>query len=572
MGKTRRLSVILTILVVFTVAIIGYIIFLLINHNKEEDTDTKNQKTELSKVGEYKEVPQDSWAFKEDQAIELVKMFRVVTHPDAEENKEETVEQLIRRGFLQEQEKMKFLVPDDWLANHLKPNQPYYEVRFKFKDNLVEVGPVWVVDLETKHVIAINEWAKKIQHVKRVKNNLYLGRLDEVTQAIVNHKFESGIKLGTLLQLHFFKKMEKNPNNKLIGWTIVHEREEIYHAYFQWQEKGNKTYAEWLFDLKNRKLTPMGILARDFMAEGVDFNAKDMPNILPKNYNPETKDIKKRWINDDKKYCKDNKNECRAKVKILEQQDLMEAVGWFLTTKASNEQFLICKKTKGCIWTEDKQRDTFNEQFMKCKQNNKCAWNAEKQEGVFIVFYSFQLDPKAPPENIEWSVDLNTGKINPLKSVTALKNKLLAKGLGTDTNNIDEKTMPDIMPNGYDPSIADLNARWVGEAKKKCAKSSNTCMALGKILAETDLVKSIQLLLTTKADHIQFQQCKDDRKCGWRAKKQKKVYNIIYSYKLDNRTNDPPKKIGWQVNLDQDSIDPLGAVSEMAFWAVHYRL
>ena len=401
---------------------LGYIIYSRSNSNVVQD---------MEQIKSRKYLIQDKFAGREAEAIEIVKKFQVldpkymdavIEHKKsgAEINvrkKRVTIESLVNKQFLEKRFNMNFLKRGEWRALHLDTDtevgadqtpDPQYEVYLDYQDEAVTVGPVWIVDLETKIVVPRNAMAsifdRNLLNYATVEENLK--RPESVVHAITAHKFDVGIDLGGVFLLHFLKLTSdpKHSNDEIIGWTVMHEFEDDYSAYFQWKELGENKVAKFRFNWASKSLEPKGLLAIDLMAAGENMEKVEPVDIYPREYTnnlgiPRTE----RWTRGHACRSKDYRDICTAFVKVLEQTEFINAMAWLLTNGEPNA----------------------NRRVEQCKNDRKCNWvtkiatgenNPKNKQSLVEIGYKYELNNR--DNFVRFLVDSEKETITPLDKIS----------------------------------------------------------------------------------------------------------------------------------------------------------
>lgn len=371
----------------------------------------------------------DPFANRELDAIELVQKYKVLSpeyiaaYDEAQKSGKApsvdpsyvTIESLVENDFLEKRFNMEFLKRGTWRALHLDTDtgemqipDPQYEVYLDYQDEAVTVGPVWIVDLETGIVVARNDMAsvfeQTIYNYQKVAENLK--RPASVVRAIISHKFDVGIDLGGVFLLHFLKlaNASGHENDRIIGWTVMHEFQDDFSAYFQWVEREETRVAKFRFNWKSKSLEPRGLLAIDLMAAGDNMQSIKPVDIYPKEY---TNDLHiprtERWIKGHSCRSRDYQMLCTAFVKVLEQQEFVNAMAWLLTNGEAdaNRRIDQCKEDKKCRWRPRQAADEFN-------PNNRAD--------LIEISYEYELNGR--PHSVHFLVDSAKEIVTPLDKLS----------------------------------------------------------------------------------------------------------------------------------------------------------
>lgn len=371
-------KLIIVALVVVIVALLGLAGTMAYRIASKSNSGQDNSGTEQAAV--YKAVAPDPFAGRENDAIDIVRSYKVFAPAyidavyDAVKNSRPvgdvpmervTVDSLVESQFLEKHLNMSFLKRGAWRALHLDTDSgdvqtpdPLYEVYLDYTDESVVVGPVWIVNLQSNTVIARNNMAaafdRTIGNYEQIESDLK--RSGGVVRAITSHKFDSGIDLGGVLLLYFLKKTtdSKHVDDQIIGWTVMHELEDEFSAYFQWKELSETRVAKFRFNWDTKRLTPVGLYAADLMSIGNNMSAVEPVNIYPNEY---TNNLhiprNERWPRNHSCRKGEYKALCTAFVKVLEQQEFVSAMAWLLTNGEANasRRVNMCKEKRECGWT-----------------------------------------------------------------------------------------------------------------------------------------------------------------------------------------------------------------------------
>lgn len=276
-----------------------------------------------------------------------------------------------------------------------KHGSSYFLVTYAFKDAQITVGPQWLVDLKTNKVIAKNLPALMTTSPKKGRASKYYDKNDEIISTIAAHRFESKINLAGALLLYFESREDTDKDDTILGWTVQHERGNLFKAYFQWVENKEPTYAEFEFDFDAKALKAINLQAANIMRVGDAFSKKRV-SIMPSTYDASAR-RGQRWIGRSKKVCKKNKAGCRALDIILSDRATIESIEWLLTAQANT-----------------------SEAFVKCIEERRCRWiPMPKAKNGFSVKYMYRLGNDAD-KSIAWDVDLRKRKIKPSDRVSNL--------------------------------------------------------------------------------------------------------------------------------------------------------
>lgn len=389
--------------------VLGLGVYILITFTKKAETVvvTRIIKDEGSQVEK-----KNPWEDKGDTAITIVKRQQVIVPITPAEGdkkskkddapKEETVslgDLLKREEFLTKTLKMPASSKPKWTAEwwgETKFGPSFFLVSFSVKDANITVGPEWLVDLKKAKIVPKNVLARVAQQPVKGKQDEFYDKHQQVVSALASHRFESKLNLAGALLMYFEQREEGTKDDKILGWTIEHDRGPLFKAYFQWIEAGEPTYAEFEFDYNRKALKASNLQAANVMRIGEDFEKKERAQIRPGSYDAEAKPGK-RWTGPARKACKSSRarNKCKALAMMFQQREIVEALEWLLTAQVEDaDQFEMCKKKRNCSWT-----------------------SKQEAKDVYKVSYIYNLkknkDPKAKGTRVSWAVNLKSGKIVP---------------------------------------------------------------------------------------------------------------------------------------------------------------
>jgi len=326
-----------------------------------------------------------------------------------------SIDTLVEQQFLEKRFNMNFLRRGEWRALHLDMDtgetqipDPQYEVYLDYHDESVTVGPVWIVDLETGVVIPRNDMAsvfeQTVYNFDQIVENLK--RPGSVVRAIISHKFDVGIDLGGVFLLHFLKLTNRpgHQDDRIIGWTVMHEFQDDFSAYFQWVERDEVRVAKFRFSWKSKSLEPRGLIAIDLMAAGENMSAIKPVDIYPKGYVnnlhiPRTE----RWPRDHSCRKREHRQICTAFVMVLEQQEFIAAMGWLLTNGEADasHRFEKCNEARLCGWSMDEASGELN---------------PGNREDLFEIRYRYELNDRK--QSVSFLVDSEKETITPLDKLS----------------------------------------------------------------------------------------------------------------------------------------------------------
>jgi hypothetical protein len=347
------------------------------------------------------------WADQGDAAIALVRRVRAKSPVEAsrrgqpEEPNKTFGELLEDESFVKEKLKVGTATAKGWQATWWGETQhgpSFFLVRYVFEDENIAVGPTWLVDIRSQKVVAKNVLAAVVEDPQEGVKSDYFDKAQQVVSAMTNHRFSNRMNLAGALLLYFEKRAEGADEDTILGWTIDHERGNLFRAYFQWSEGKARTYAEFEFDFDARALRPVNLQAAQIMRVGEDFPSTERVSIMPGSYDPKERVAARRWLGGARQVCQSpqHRDNCRAMATLLDQSELVEALEWLLTAQAKTA-----------------------EEFEECKEARRCRWHAENLgEGKYRVNYHYKLDETE--QTISWEVLLGKESIEPVDRVSQL--------------------------------------------------------------------------------------------------------------------------------------------------------
>ncbi len=342
------------------------------------------------------------WATLGPKAIEIVQRERLSVPEDlsvlSDEDKEiddaemtkTTIGELIRDdAFIKDILKLDDLEKVGWEATwwgETRYGESFYLVRYAFKDAHITVGPAWLVDYTAVEAVPKNIMARVVTDPVKAIDEEHYDKHQQVVSALASHRFESGLTLGGALLMHFEQREDSEKGDTILGWTIEHDRNDLFKAYFQWVEAGEPTYAEFEFDYDKKALKASNLQAADVMRIGEDFDKTQRADIKPESYDP-NKRGRRRWT---KGACKRRPRlgPCRSLAAMVEQAEIVEALEWLLTAQAESAEV-----------------------FEECKEAKRCKWGIKEKDGAddtYLISYIYDLEGKEE-KRVGWEVALKKG-------------------------------------------------------------------------------------------------------------------------------------------------------------------
>lgn len=398
------LQIALGVIIVLIVVVGGITIFAL---TRDAETVIMQELAEESTSARERRNP---WADQGDVAIAMVSRLSVSGDPGVEIDGNVNVGALLENEqFVAERLKITTGEPQGWSAEwwgETRFGPTFYLVRYGFLDENVIIGPTWLVNLErnSQRAVPKNVLAEVATNPSRGMRSDYYDQARQVVAAMTNHTFPSRINLGGALLRYFDGREAEGDDDRVVGWTVDHNREELFRAYFQWTEGGTHTYAQFEFDFDQRALRPVNLQAHEIMRIGEEFEPFEKVSIMPRTYDPSVLRPDHRWQGAARRQCtsRQHRNPCRALATILDDGELIETLEWMLTTDENSAAAF-----EQCQQVQDGQR------------RPNCQWRPEEQEdGSFRVRYLYKLGDEE--EEIAWDVYLSEERVVPVDQVAEL--------------------------------------------------------------------------------------------------------------------------------------------------------
>ena len=199
------------------------------------------------------------------------------------------------------------------------------------------------------------------------------------------------------------------------------------------------------------------------------------------------------------------------------------------------------------------------------------GWTVNHSHGEMFRAY-FQWTDDGAYVYAEFEYDYEEQALRP---VNLQANEIMAIG-----EEFDPLDRVDVYPGMYDPDEPIERNRWQGPAQDWCQQRDNrdSCEALATILSERTMMETLEWTLTEDGDSFEvYEECKsvdedaggdEPPDCRWlRDHQEDRVWRIRHVYDL----GDGEGEIAWEVDLDEETITPVDAVSELAYRAVRPR-
>ena len=411
--ETRTLLQVVLGIIFSAVAVIGVLIVYELTRSPET---TIIQKT-FQQETDQEEVEKNKWEDRQKEAVDLVEETKLGELSEKgreifeleEEDEPPTIgEALENQRFVTDLLKIEGPKRSGWEAEwwgETKYGAHFYLVRHGFEDGEITVGPTWLVSLKDEKVVPKNIEARVATNPEQAVDSEYYDKADEVVSAMIKHTFESGVSLAGTLLVYFEQRAENKEDDTIIGWTIQHDRENLFKAYFQWKEGNQPTYAEFEFDYERKALKAVNLHAGNIMRVGESFEEREPVNILPSSFDPEANRPSEQWTGRAAKAYEREKyrDRFRALGTVLNDDDLVSALEWLLTAQAKTA-----------------------EDFEKCREPQdgskpKCRWKPEEQEEeLYRVTYLYDLGGGDKKIKFDVHLDEEEHPIKPVGRVSTL--------------------------------------------------------------------------------------------------------------------------------------------------------
>jgi hypothetical protein len=274
----------------------------------------------------------------------------------------------------------------------------YFLVRHVMRDDAVDLGPEWLVDLKTQRVVPKNQEARLVESLGADEVKDYRDKETEIITMVSQHRFKGGVSLAGAILLYFENRKATSTASSITGWTVSHDQQTIYLVTFQWKEDERTQYASFEYDYEGKALKAANLQAGEIMRVGESFN-RSRVNIMPGQYDPKARRASKRWKGAARSACNKPRNRmrCEAFASLLGESGIIESLEWLLTARVGSASA-----------------------FDSCKEERRCKWITKVVEkGGFSVSYHYQIGSQ-PEVAISWSVGLNPTKILPLDPLAEL--------------------------------------------------------------------------------------------------------------------------------------------------------
>ncbi len=409
------LQIVLGVIIALVVVMGGLMIYAL---TRQADTVIVQELVDEETLERERRNP---WADQGDAAIALVQRSRVRGDAGVEVEGNLTVGRLMEEEtFLRETMKIETGEVAGWEAQwwgETRHGPSFYLVRYAIQDEEVTIGPAWLVDLQTQKVVPKNVPAQVASRPQEGTQSKYYDQDRQVISAMTSHRFSSQINLGGAMLRYFQEMGQRGDDDRVLGWTVDHDREELFQVYFQWTEDGTPTYAHFEFDFDQRALRGANLQAHEIMRVGEEVEPLERVSIMAQSYDPTERIAANRWQGATRAACRraNLRDQCRAMATILDHNELIETLEWVLTEDSdSAEKFQECQARREdgppvCRWHAERVRAEDGEEASEAVQAGQ----------VYRVRYLYQIGD-GEEQSIGWKVNLRSERVEPLDGFSEL--------------------------------------------------------------------------------------------------------------------------------------------------------
>ncbi len=171
-----------------------------------------------------------------------------------------------------------------------------YEVVAEYAAGQLRFGPRWLVQLDPQGmapagsggVVATNALAWLLGRPDSAADRRYMNRSREVVQALTEHRFEGGVRLGAALLTYLHRTESAGTPVDVIGWAVIPEQidpegRSVYRAVFQWREGTDSHDAIWNVSYQGGlpSFRPGDQRADDLMRMGETVTSEQILDIRP---------------------------------------------------------------------------------------------------------------------------------------------------------------------------------------------------------------------------------------------------------------------------------------------------
>lgn len=295
MYSSKRVQLIIAVSALFVVAGLLLILFVAILGQSEPTQSLAATPTVVH--SDPVQVPVDRWAQREGDALRKVFRRPGAPDPDDETAERRRVQQVVESDLLSRafpNLRWHRIERVGWQAFQLEGS--VYEAQFVLRDEGVEFGPAWIVQLDidgpqppgSNGVVPANVFAKVVEDGVSEELEPYLGRESEVVEALTSHQFGDGVRLASAILVYFSSEGRSAADERrVVGWTVYGDRIDpsqsfaLYRAAFQWEEAGRHRFAQWEINPETGEFRSLNILASDIMAAGDVIDPDELVPVLP---------------------------------------------------------------------------------------------------------------------------------------------------------------------------------------------------------------------------------------------------------------------------------------------------
>ena len=278
----------------------------------------------------------DAWAHQGLVAIQRVQRART------QREGAPTVGEVVAAGALQGSVALytQLGVTDGEWVHRRVPGRSLYWVTWQSTYHGINFGPRWLVQLDADGpspagsggVIPANALAELLHRADADRYVRYLNRSEQVLNALIDHRFEGGVRLASALLIYFGGRERGAAATELIGWAVIPRRVEVggevlYDAFFQWREDDRPRVAHFQVNLQNNQFEPRNLLANRIVADAGGISAESFVDIRPQSLDLSMDPRRERTPH------------VRALRYLLAREQMVEAVGALLSFRARRAAF-----------------------------------------------------------------------------------------------------------------------------------------------------------------------------------------------------------------------------------------
>ena len=385
--KTRRILqivfAVVCIAVVIVGGLIGYELLYPVSHTRLQNESGKAESAQQQNR-------RNPWASRHSQAIRLAGQLL----------DKSAVERLDSDQFVNSKLHLVDTERVGWRASwwgETEYGPSYYLLKYTFYDGAVQLGPEWLVDLQSDRIEPKNTAAKLVQNPD---TDAGMPDIEGLIHRIARHQLGDKLHLAGALMVRWAQIQRQDPdtNIRLRGWRLEHTYGQRFNCYFMWKTGGESNHASFDFDRSSGAIRPSNLQANHIMGLESELKSTQKINIEPETYDRRQDSHIERWRGESKAKCvrADGRLRpaCQALSMILSRRLLIENIEWYLSFKISEPGA-----------------------FERCRRNKECRWVPESESGeTFRVSYDYRVEGE--DKSLEWRVNLESGAIEGTGPIT----------------------------------------------------------------------------------------------------------------------------------------------------------